>query len=57
LAEEQYERGWHRRRNDPRKVKVVGDVGRGRIVLVDVSETNGHAGNGRVEAGVAEGSR
>jgi MoxR-like ATPase len=50
LAEEQYERGWHRRRKQPRKVKLVGDRVRGRIVLVDVKETNGQAGNGRVEA-------
>jgi hypothetical protein len=31
-------------------VKLVGDRVRGRIVLVDVKETNGQAGNGRVEA-------
>ena len=29
--------------------RTVGDVVRGRIVLVDVKETNGHVGNGRVE--------
>jgi hypothetical protein len=49
LAEEQYARGWHRRRNQPRRVKLVGDVGRRRILLVDVKELNGHAGNGRLE--------
>jgi hypothetical protein len=36
-------------------VKIVGDAVRGRIVLVDVKETNGHAGNGRVGAGVVDG--
>jgi hypothetical protein len=55
FAEEQYERGWHRRRNEPRRVKVVGDPLRGRIVLVDVKETNGHVGNGWVEAVVPGG--
>jgi hypothetical protein len=50
FAEEQYERGWHRRRKHPRKVKIVGDPARGRIVLVDVKETNGQAGNGRHDA-------
>ena len=49
FAEEQYDRGWHRRRKHPRKVKIVGDPARGRIVLVDVAETNGQARNGRVE--------
>jgi hypothetical protein len=33
-------------------VKVVGDPARGRIVLVDVVETNGQAGNGPAGAGV-----
>jgi hypothetical protein len=55
FAEEQYDHGWHRRRGEPRKVKVVGDPARGRILLVDVKETNGHVGNGRVEAVVAGG--
>jgi hypothetical protein len=41
FAEEQYARGWHRRRGQPRKVKIVGDPARGRVVLVDVKETNG----------------
>jgi hypothetical protein len=50
FAEEQYDGGLHRRRKHPRRVKVVGDPGRGRIVLVDVQETNGHTGNGRFEA-------
>jgi hypothetical protein len=44
------DRGWQRRRQQPRQVKLVGDRVRGRIVLVDVKETNGHAGNGWVEA-------
>jgi MoxR-like ATPase len=52
FAEEQYDRGWHRRRRHPRKVKIVGDPARGRIVLVDVKETNGHTRNGTVEAAV-----
>ena len=39
-----------RRRGEPRKVRVAGDPARGRILLVDVKETNGHVGNGRVEA-------
>jgi MoxR-like ATPase len=52
FAEEQYDRGWHRHRNHPRKVKIVGDPARGRILLVDVKETNGHTGNGRREAAV-----
>src|SRR5436190_12263070 len=52
LAEEQYDRGWHRRRKDPRRVKVVGDPLRGRIVLVDVAETNGHTSDGRLGAAV-----
>jgi hypothetical protein len=55
MAEEQYDHGWHRRRKQPRLVKIVGDVARGRIVLVDVHQTNGHAGNGRVEAVGLEG--
>jgi hypothetical protein len=45
FAEEQYDRGWHLRRKQPRLVKIVGDAVRGRIVLVDVKETNGHARN------------
>jgi MoxR-like ATPase len=48
FAEEQYDRGWHRRRRHPRRVRLVGDAAHGRIVLVDVKETNGHARNGRV---------
>lgn len=52
LAEEQYDRGWHRRRQQPRRVKLVGDPARGRIVRVDVQETNGQAHNGRPEAAV-----
>lgn len=43
LAEEQYDRGWHRRRKHPRRVKLVGDRVRGRILLVDVKEANGQA--------------
>jgi hypothetical protein len=54
FAEEQYEHGWHRRRKHPRQVKIMGDVQRGRIVLIDVHETNGHTENGRLEAGVVE---
>ena len=50
FAEEQYERGWHRRRKHPRRVRLVGDKVHGRILLVDVKETNGHAVNGRLEA-------
>jgi dTDP-4-dehydrorhamnose 3,5-epimerase-like enzyme len=50
LTEEQYDRGWHRQRQHPRQVKLVGDRGHGRIVLVDVKEGNGQAVNGRVEA-------
>jgi hypothetical protein len=56
FAEEQYDRGWHRRRQHPRKVKIVGDPGRGRIVLVDVAETNGQADHRRSDPGVLEGS-
>jgi hypothetical protein len=55
FAEEQYDRGWHRRRQHPRRVKVVGDPARGRIVLVDVKETNGQSHNGRREAAVLDG--
>jgi hypothetical protein len=50
FAEEQYDRGWHLRRKNPRKVKIIGDRGHGRILLVDVKETNGHTVNGRLEA-------
>jgi hypothetical protein len=49
FAEEQCDRGWHRRQH-PRRVKIVGDPARGRILLVDVKETNGPMDNGRVEA-------
>jgi hypothetical protein len=55
FAEEQYDRGWHRRRKHPRQVKVVGDPARGRIVLVDVKETNGQAHNARTEGSVLDG--
>ncbi|MGH7171168.1 MAG: hypothetical protein ACRELF_00865 [Gemmataceae bacterium] len=55
LAEEQYDRGSHRHRNHPRQVKLVGDPVRGRIVLVDVQETNGHTSNGRSEKDMADG--
>jgi hypothetical protein len=55
MAEEQYDRGWHRQRNHPRKVKLVGDPARGRILLVDVKETNGHTRNGRLEVAVPGG--
>jgi ATP-dependent Clp protease ATP-binding subunit ClpA len=50
FAEEQYDRGWHRRRKHPRRVKLVGDPTRGRILLVDVNEANGQTLNGRLEA-------
>jgi hypothetical protein len=56
FAEEQYDRGWHRQREHPRKVKIVGDTVRGRIVLVDVKELNGQVGNARVGAGVSGGT-
>ncbi|MCE9565239.1 MAG: AAA family ATPase [Planctomycetes bacterium] len=36
FTEEQYDRGWHRRRKQPRRVKIVGDSTRGRILLEDV---------------------
>jgi hypothetical protein len=52
FAEEQYDRGWHRRRQQPRRVRLVGDPDRGRIVLVDVKEGNGQTCNGRLEAAV-----
>jgi hypothetical protein len=52
FAEEQYERGWHRRRKHPRRVTLVGDPKHGRILLVDVQETNGHSLNGRHETAV-----
>jgi hypothetical protein len=52
FAEEQYDRGGHRSRKQPRRVKLVGDrVGR-RIVLVDLKETNGHTHDERREAAV-----
>jgi hypothetical protein len=50
FAEEQYDRGWHRRRQHPRRVKLVGDPVRGRILLVDVKEGNGQTYNGWREA-------
>jgi hypothetical protein len=49
ITEEQYHQGWHTRRNHPRRVKLVADADGTRIVLVDVKETNGQAGNGRLE--------
>jgi hypothetical protein len=49
LAEEQYERGWHRRRKSPRRVQLVGDPIRRRILLVDLKELNGQAVQTRVE--------
>jgi hypothetical protein len=49
LAEEQYDRGWHRRRKQPREVQIVGDPVRGRILLVEVVQTNGRTGKGRGE--------
>jgi MoxR-like ATPase len=52
FAEEQYDRGWHRRRKQPRRVMLVGDPNHGRILLVDVKEVNGQACNGRLEAAV-----
>src|SRR5207248_7255679 len=52
FAEEQYARGWHRRRQHPRRVKLVGDPVHGRILLVDVKEGNGQACNSRREAAV-----
>jgi hypothetical protein len=52
LAEEQYDRGWHRLRERPREVRLVGDPARGRIVLADVAETNGQPHSVRVEAAV-----
>jgi hypothetical protein len=50
FAEEQYDHGWHRRRKQPRRVKLVGDPVRRRILLVDALEMNGHTVNGRPEA-------
>ena len=55
FAEEQYDRGWHRSRKHPRRVRLVGDPTRGAFVLVDVKETNGHTGNGRLEGIVLDG--
>jgi hypothetical protein len=54
FAEEQYDRGWHRRRKHPRVVKIVGGRAHGRIVLVDVKETNGHTRNGQAVNGRLE---
>jgi AAA domain (Cdc48 subfamily) len=54
FAEEQYDKGWHRHRKHPRKVKIVGDTARGRILLVDVKDTNGHAANGQALIGQHE---
>ncbi len=50
FAEEQYDHGWHSARQHPRRVKLVGDPINGRILLVDVQETNGQTHNGRREA-------
>lgn len=50
FAEEQYDRGWHLRRKNPRKVKIIGDRVHGRILLVDVKETNGQTHHARLEA-------
>lgn len=55
FAEEPYDRGWHRHRKHPRKVKIVGDPARRRILLVAVKETNGHTHNGRLEAAISVG--
>jgi hypothetical protein len=55
FAEEQYEHGRHRRRNQPRRVKLIGDPLRGRILLVDVKEVNGHTHNRQLEATTAGG--
>jgi hypothetical protein len=55
FAEGENDCGWHRRRQDPRKVKIVGNPLHRRILLVDVKETNGHVGNGRLEAAVPDG--
>jgi MoxR-like ATPase len=49
FAEEQYDRGWHRRRKHPRSVKIIGDPVRGRILLIDAKEANGPTRNGRSE--------
>ncbi len=54
FAEEQYDRGWHRRRNHPRRVKLVGDPARRQIVLLDVQELNGQAPH-TAAAGAARG--
>jgi hypothetical protein len=55
FAEEQYDRGWHGHRKHPRQVKIVGDPVRGRILLVDVKETNGQAHDGRPEDALSDG--
>jgi len=52
LAEEQYDRGWHRQRKHPRRVKLVGDTLHRRILLLDVKEGNGQTTNGRLESAV-----
>jgi hypothetical protein len=49
FAEEQYDKGWHRRRQHPRTVRLVGDPIHKRIVLVDVKELNGHTHHERLE--------
>lgn len=43
FAEEQYAHSWHRRRSQPRAVKLVGDPASGRILLADVEETDAAA--------------
>jgi flagellar biosynthesis GTPase FlhF len=50
LAEEQYDHGWHRRRQHPRRVQLVGDPIRRCILLVEVKEVNGQTSNSRLEA-------
>ncbi|MBI1918667.1 MAG: hypothetical protein HYS12_28570 [Planctomycetes bacterium] len=40
----------YRHRKHPRKVKIVGNPVRRRILLLDVTQTNGQTGNGRLEA-------
>jgi hypothetical protein len=52
FAEEQYDRGWHRHRKHPRRVRLVGDPIGERILLVDVKDGNGQTHNGRVEGAV-----
>lgn len=44
FTEEQYDHNWHRRRQEPRRVRLTGDLARGRILLVDVKEPSGTNG-------------